>query len=600
MRAYRVILKKVVLGFMALYLVMMFVFTYSKQIDVQREYENHIFDILNNLEGYVKDVYTKTSWSLSPVMNEILTKKTKYSHKFNMYGAAAVFKEGECIGKSGNYLVSSAVDWYLNPKEGGNKYIDLEAYLSEKQLIELLGKIREIIEDDNKIIWIRAGGYSRGQEVLPTTIEVLEIERSKDGSGWKDEDAQVIVSYEFDKENVEGLESYYLDNWNIESTIDLARYSGKKRGQQMVDAQVIVSYEFDKENVEGLESYYLDNWNIESTIDLARYSGKKRGQQMVQKKMTKATFDKIKKLEARLYQWEEEGYEWKKTWNEVTYSGYFPVETETGDYTLALTLQYQPWSVALKELKIVYLFSGLAGSIMSLILTGGLWKAEKKQLLLEKNRRVLIDAIGHELKTPLGIIEAYSEGLREKIAEDKKDHYLAVMIDEIQKMDQLILEMLQLSKLESNAYMMNLEQLSLNHLIKSSLKNKQKLFEDKQIQLKTNLEEETEIVADHSGMEKVMNNLLMNAIEHTPVGGTIEVRIKQGKVSVQNEGKGIPKEKMNQIWESFYKVEEANNRSGNGVGLGLAITRQILEKHHMTYGVKNTDQGVEFWFMIKK
>ncbi len=553
MRAYRVILKKVVLGFMALYLVMMFVFTYSKQIDVQREYENHIFDILNNLEGYVKDVYTKTSWSLSPVMNEILTKKTKYSHKFNMYGAAAVFKEGECIGKSGNYLVSSAVDWYLNPKEGGNKYIDLEAYLSEKQLIELLGKIREIIEDDNKIIWIRAGGYSRGQEVLPTTIEVLEIERSKDGSGWKDEDAQVIVSYEFDKENVEGLESYYLDNWNIESTIDLARYSGKKRGQQMV-----------------------------------------------QKKMTKATFDKIKKLEARLYQWEEEGYEWKKTWNEVTYSGYFPVETETGDYTLALTLQYQPWSVALKELKIVYLFSGLAGSIMSLILTGGLWKAEKKQLLLEKNRRVLIDAIGHELKTPLGIIEAYSEGLREKIAEDKKDHYLAVMIDEIQKMDQLILEMLQLSKLESNAYMMNLEQLSLNHLIKSSLKNKQKLFEDKQIQLKTNLEEETEIVADHSGMEKVMNNLLMNAIEHTPVGGTIEVRIKQGKVSVQNEGKGIPKEKMNQIWESFYKVEEANNRSGNGVGLGLAITRQILEKHHMTYGVKNTDQGVEFWFMIKK
>ena len=501
----------------------------------------------------MKDVYTKTSWSLSPVMNEILTKETKYSHKFNMYGAAAVFKEGECIGKSGNYLVSSAVDWYLNPKEGGNKYIDLEAYLSEKQLIELLGKIREIIEDGNKIIWIRAGGYSRGQEVLPTTIEVLEIERSKDGSGWKDEDAQVIVSYEFDKENVEGLESYYLDNWNIESTIDLARYSGKKRGQQMV-----------------------------------------------QKKMTKATFDKIKKLEARLYQWEEEGYEWKKTWNEVTYYGYFPVETETGDYTLALTLQYQPWSVALKELKIVYLFSGLAGSIMSLILTGGLWKAEKKQLLLEKNRRVLIDAIAHELKTPLGIIEAYSEGLREKVAEDKKDHYLAVMIDEIQKMDQLILEMLQLSKLESNAYMMNLEQLSLNHLIKSSLKNKQKLFEDKQIQLKTNLEEETEIVADHSGMEKVMNNLLMNAIEHTPVGGTIEVRIKQGKVSVQNEGKGIPKEKMNQIWESFYKVEEANNRSGNGVGLGLAITRQILEKHHMTYGVKNTDQGVEFWFMIKK
>ena len=132
-----------------------------------------------------------------------------------------------------------------------------------------------------------------------------------------------------------------------------------------------------------------------------------------------------------------------------------------------------------------------------------------------------------------------------------------------------------------------------------NLKNKQKLFEDKKIILSTKLDEKVEVVADYSGMEKVVNNLLMNAIEHTPIGGRIEVRIEDGKVSVQNEGQSIPEEKINQIWESFYKVEEINNRSGERTGLGLAIVKQILEKHHMTYDVKNKDKGVEFWFKVK-
>lgn len=564
---------------------MMFVFTYSKQVDVRREYENHIFDVLHDLEEEVKSIYTKsnienatkteiteeanenqetqeemvvsaTSWYATPIINEILTRRTQYNYDFNMYGAAAVFKEGEVIGKSGNYLICSAVDWNLNPKEGGNKYIDLEAYLSDEQLIKLLGKIRAIKEDSNKIIWIRAGGYSKGNEVVPTTIEILEIERSKDGVGWHDKDAKIVETYQFEQEKIEGLEAYYSDNWDIESPIDLARYTTGNGEQQ---------YDY-----------------------------------MVHKKMTQDTYERIKSLEDSLNQWKEEGFEWQRKWNEVTYAIYFPVETETGHYTLALTLQYQPWFVAFRDLKFVYLFSGLAGILMVLILTGELWKTQKKQLLLERNRRALVDAIGHELKTPLGIIESYSEGLKEKIAEDKRDHYLDVIIDETQKMNELILEMLQLSKLESEAYCLKLEQFSLNDLIKVNLKNKQKLFEDKEIVLKIKLDEEIELVADYLGMEKVFNNLLMNAIGHTPMGGTIEVRIRNGKVSVQNDGQAIPEEKINYIWESFYKVEEINNRSGERTGLGLAIVRQILEKHHMTYGVQNVDKGVEFWFEINK
>ncbi len=92
----------------------------------------------------------------------------------------------------------------------------------------------------------------------------------------------------------------------------------------------------------------------------------------------------------------------------------------------------------------------------------------------------------------------------------------------------------------------------------------------------------------------------MNAIEHTSIGGRIDVGIENGKVCVQNDGPSIPDEKINKIWESFYKVEEINNRSGERTGLGLAIVKQILEKHHMAYGVKNVDKGVVFWFKVNK
>lgn len=590
MKSYGKILGKVVAGFLGMYLVMMSIFTYSKQIDVRKEYENHIFDVLHTSEQSVQEAYTKEniatmtesnivvdennksyniegemiasgiSWGGNSLINEMLTRKIKYGTDFKVFGAAAVFKYGECIARSGNYLTCSAVDWNLNPIEGGNKYIDLEKYLSKQEVLALLEKIREIREDSNKIIWIRAGGYSNGNEILPTLIEVLEISR-RDEYGWRDEDAQMVKSYEFKQEGNEELEEYYSDNWEIESPIDLARYTTG--------------------------------------------NGEKEQDYMVDEKMTEKTFNRIKALEAKLYEWNEEvanrerKYSWERKWNEVTYSTYQQVETETGIYNLALGMQYAPWSIAMYELKLVYVFSGIAGLIMSMILTLGLWRTEKKQQLLEKNRRMLIDAIGHELKTPLGIISSYSEGLKEKIAEEKREHYLDVIMDETHRMNALILEMLNLSKLESGAYKLKLEHFKINDLLRASLKNKEKLFEDGQIQLVLEDGEALEVAADYSCIEKVINNILMNAISHTPVNGKIAIKIEGRKVSIENEGESIPEEKLKAIWQSFYKAEKIENRSGEGTGLGLAIVKEILELHGWKYGAKNIEGGVSFWFEVK-
>lgn len=113
--------------------------------------------------------------------------------------------------------------------------------------------------------------------------------------------------------------------------------------------------------------------------------------------------------------------------------------------------------MAINQLRLVYIFSGIVVGLMMLILTRGIGHIYKKQELLEKNRRAFIDAVAHELKTPLAMIQAYSEGLKERIAEEKREAYLEVIIDETAKMNELILEMLELTKLENGAYILKLE-----------------------------------------------------------------------------------------------------------------------------------------------
>lgn len=162
----------------------------------------------------------------------------------------------------------------------------------------------------------------------------------------------------------------------------------------------------------------------------------------------------------------------------------------------------------------------------------------------------------------------------------------------------MILEMLALSKLESKAYILKQETFSMQVLIENILKNRMKVIEDKKITLSIQIEYSWEITADYKGIEKVISNILSNAIEHTEEGKRIFISIIDGKVFIENEGLHIPTKKLAFIWDAFYKLEEINNRSGGRSGLGLSIVRNMLELHQMPFGVINTDLGVKFWFDI--
>lgn len=547
MQAYNKVLKKIIVGFLAVYLIMMGVFTFYKQLDVRREYRNYTYTVLNRLRDNIKRVIEEFE-DEEDIIRELNLRSTiavALTKEFQIYASAGVFKGGECIAKSGNYLENDGMDNQLEYIPGGEKYIDLEKCFSPEELEQFVKKLGD--EEKNKEILdrIEIEGYCKGSEVMPETLRYYTIEKRPGEDGWFDEDAVLEQVYSFAVEDKEQLQPYEGDFWLFNGAI---------------------------------QNGVLKDYNL-----------------------TMNRQARLQKLEESMLEWgKKDGWDWQEGIFENTYGTYQSIETTKGVYGLAFTLQFNPWSVAINQLRLVYIFSGIVVGLMMLILTRGIGHIYKKQELLEKNRRAFIDAVAHELKTPLAMIQAYSEGLKERIAEEKREAYLEVIIDETAKMNELILEMLKLTKLEDGAYILKLEIFVMKKLIEEVVQAKGRLIEDKQITIVMKIDEEGEVTADYRCMEQVVSNLLLNAIQHTDIGGTIWISLVEGKVEIENKGVPIPEDKLKLIWNAFYKVEEINNRSGEGSGLGLSIVKNMLELHKLSFGVENTEEGVKFWFNLRR
>lgn len=229
----------------------------------------------------------------------------------------------------------------------------------------------------------------------------------------------------------------------------------------------------------------------------------------------------------------------------------------------------------------------------------------EKEKNLEKMRKEFISSASHELKTPLGIMKGFAEGIKDGIYEDKKDYYLDVILDEIDKMNNLVFDMLELSKLESKSYKLKKEEFNIDKLV---LYVKDKLIyqiEEKNLNININIDKDKIMVCgDKRKIEQVLMNLFSNAIRHSNTNGeiTIDINSKDNAVYVciENRGKHIPEDKIDRIWDRFYRAEQSRDRKSGGTGLGLAIVKNILELHNSKYGVKNTKKGVLFHFTLQK
>lgn len=218
----------------------------------------------------------------------------------------------------------------------------------------------------------------------------------------------------------------------------------------------------------------------------------------------------------------------------------------------------------------------------------------------EENRRQMTSSIAHELKTPLAVIHSYAEGLKEHIAEEKRDKYLDVILSETERMDAMVLEMLDLSRLEAGKIKLARDQFDLVQLTRSIWERLSRAAEAKDLQVTLRLPEHCPITADESRIGQVVENFLSNAVKYTPTGGHISISIDAGRQRtgffVENDCPPLSEEALSKVWDTFYRADEA--RSGGGTGLGLAIARSIIELHGGKCNVRNTKNGVLFSFYL--
>ena len=231
----------------------------------------------------------------------------------------------------------------------------------------------------------------------------------------------------------------------------------------------------------------------------------------------------------------------------------------------------------------------------------------EKERQLENMRKDFIANVSHELKTPIGIIEGYAEGIKDGIVsgEDSKV-YLETIIDESKKMSVLVTNMLELSKLESGSIKPSPENFNINRLVNKVL-NKHKLdFEEGNLTLNyVTSTPYSYVYADPFQMEQVITNLITNAIKYTPSGNDINVFITENKdkfkISVQNMGTSIPNSEIDKLFDKFYRVDKSRKRNKyNSTGIGLSIVKNILMLHNCEFNIRNIDNGVEFYFIIDK
>ncbi|MCR8842528.1 cell wall metabolism sensor histidine kinase WalK [Paenibacillus sp. SC116] len=227
----------------------------------------------------------------------------------------------------------------------------------------------------------------------------------------------------------------------------------------------------------------------------------------------------------------------------------------------------------------------------------------EKEKQLENTRKEFIAGVSHELKTPLSIMKSCLSILKDGVAIHKKDYYFEAMAKEVDKMDMLIVDMLELAKFESGTYQMQKEVFSIDEVIEHTCAQLFMEIERKKLHVQKHLAN-VDVYANQHRIEQVITNFITNAIHYTPEEEKIIITTTNDgdmvKVCIENQGVHIPEEQLDKIWDRFYRGDASRQRSKGGTGLGLAISKNILELHHVEYGVSNTEDGVLFFFYVHK
>lgn len=203
----------------------------------------------------------------------------------------------------------------------------------------------------------------------------------------------------------------------------------------------------------------------------------------------------------------------------------------------------------------------------------------------ETARTSFLANIAHELRTPMTTITGFVEGIIDgTIPKDRHNQYLSIVLDESKRLSRLVNDLMDMNKLEQGKYNIEVREFDLNEMIRLHIIKSEKRILDKEINLTVNFESDSlRVVADKDSIQRVLINLVDNAIKFAQVGGFIDIRTgvqdQKAYVSIQNSGEGIDEEDIKHIFDRFYKSDKSRSLDKTGVGLGLYIVKSIIQAH---------------------
>lgn len=228
---------------------------------------------------------------------------------------------------------------------------------------------------------------------------------------------------------------------------------------------------------------------------------------------------------------------------------------------------------------------------------------------IDEMRKSFISDVSHELKTPIALIEGYSEGLLENVNSDDESRrfYAEVILDEANKMDKLVKQLLELMKLEYGKREFNNKSFDIVELEKEVVRKSKVMLDEKNAEVNIETQNEIQVLADDFYIEQILTNYLTNAIKHVQdkngkkvieIKNEINLEENKVRINVFNTGENIKEEDINRIWNRFYKIDDSRHREDGGTGIGLSFVRAIMNNYKNKYGIINKEDGVEFYFEL--
>lgn len=269
----------------------------------------------------------------------------------------------------------------------------------------------------------------------------------------------------------------------------------------------------------------------------------------------------------------------------VTYTAANLFKNITEDY------RFTRWATGLTSFFAVSL-------VISLAVAYNIMKKEQ----MKTAKYAFSNAAAHELKTPLAIIQNRCELVMEKVNEDKNDEYVKSIYEESIRMNKLVKNLLQYNSLTMNSNI-DKKACDLDRIVKKEIEKYRPLAASKDVGIENLAVEKCSVKCNDELIGLVIDNFLSNAVKFATPKTVIKVSLtkkgKKLKLGVYNKGEKISKEQKKELWELLYKGDMSRNRDENSSGMGLAISRQILELHGFKYGIENKEDGVEFYFIAK-